>query len=306
MTTNNDVLAAPSTGQRIATLIVVIVPFLGLIAAIFTTWGYGVSWLELGLLVGMYTISGLGITVGYHRLFTHRAFETYAPVRFLFAAMGSSAIQGPVTKWAAIHRRHHEHSDSTDDPHSPHCHGTGVRAVLLGAWHAHVGWMLTTRLPNMGRYVKDLVGDRTVRVASDLFGVWVLLGLAIPTVIGGLVTGTWVGAGLGFLWGGLVRVFFVHHVTYSINSICHLWGARPFKSDDESRNNVICGMLAFGEGWHNNHHAFPSSARHGLRWWEFDSSYLVIRIMELLGLAWDVRRPSPNAMEAKLATGSQV
>ncbi len=304
MDKESDLVSIPrtSTSQRVATLLVVTLPFLGLIAAIVKTWGWGVTATELALFFGMYLISGLGITVGYHRLFTHRAFETSRPIRFLLAVFGSTAIQGPVNRWAAIHRQHHEYSDHTNDPHSPHLHGKGVRAVLAGAWHAHMGWMFKADPVHMDRYVQDLEADRTTKLASDLFCVWVLLGLLVPTVVGGLISGMWYGAWLGFLWGGLVRVFFVHHVTYSVNSICHLWGGRSFRSRDESRNNPICGVLAFGEGWHNNHHAFPSSARHGLRWWEFDSSYLVIRMLEFLRLARRVRLPSRAAMAAKRLT----
>lgn len=294
-----ELIFETTLSQRIATLIVVVVPFLGLITAIVMTWGWGITYTDLFLLIGMYAVSGLGITVGYHRLFTHRAFVTYWPIRLLLAACGSTAIQGPVMKWAAIHRRHHEHSDCDMDPHSPHGHGQGVGAVLRGAWHAHVGWMLTTNLPDMKRYVKDLQADRAVRIASSLFGLWVFLGLAVPAAIGGLVSGSWGGVWRGFLWGGLVRVFFVHHVTYSINSICHLWGTRDFESADESRNNLLFGIFGLGEGWHNNHHAFPSSARHGLRWWEFDASYLVIRLLEWVGLARRVRTPSAGAIQAK-------
>ena len=286
-------------GERVATLVVVVVPFLGLITAIITMWGWGITWTELLLLIGMYTISGLGITVGYHRLFTHRAFETPRPIKFLLAAFGGTAIQGPVMKWAAIHRRHHEHSDEVNDPHSPHAYGEGIRAVLLGAWHAHIGWMFKNNHPDLHRYVKDLHADKTVRIASNLSGLWVLLGLLIPAAIGGLISWSWTGMWLGLLWGGVVRVFFVHHITYSINSVCHLWGTKDFESRDESRNNLLFGIFAFGEGWHNNHHAFPSSARHGLRWWEFDASYLFIRMLELCGLATSVRTPSAGAMAAK-------
>lgn len=285
--------------QRVTTLLGVILPFLGLIAAITLLWGRGITWVELFLLIGMYVVAGLGVTVGFHRLFTHRAFNTFRPIKFLLAVLGSMAVQGPLLRWVAIHRRHHEHSDHEDDPHSPHHYGGGVRGVIKGFWHAHIGWIFKDDYPHLRRYVRDLDSDRLWHIVSRLFGVWVVLGLLIPTALGGLLTWSWTGALLGLLWGGLARIFVGHHITWSINSICHLWGYRPFEGDDESRNNAIFGVLAFGEGWHNNHHAFPSSARHGLRWWEVDMSYLVILAMRYLGLAWQVRLPTPQGLAAK-------
>jgi len=287
--------------QRLSTLLAVFVPFLGFLFAVYSFWGRGFTWIELSSLTVMYLATGLGITVGYHRLFTHRSFQAIAPVKFLLGVLGSMALQGPVLKWVAIHRRHHHHSDSHDDPHSPHVHGDGIKGLIVGFWHAHVGWMFTADHPSLHRYVRDLKADRLVAVVSNLFGVWVLLGLLIPAGFGFLFTGTWKGAFLGFVWGGLVRIFLVHHVTFSINSICHIWGRQPFQSDDHSRNNAICGVLALGEGWHNNHHAFPASARHGLYWWQFDLSYIVIRAMEMFGLASRVRVPGPDALRSKLA-----
>jgi stearoyl-CoA desaturase (delta-9 desaturase) len=175
-----------------------------------------------------------------------------------------------------------------------------VIGVLRGAWHAHVGWLFQPAAPGLSRYVGDLLADRLISRVSALFPLWVALGLVIPAALAGLITMSWTGALLGFIWGGLARVFIGHHVTWSINSVCHLWGTRPFRSHDESRNNAIFGILAMGEGWHNNHHAFPTSARHGLRWWEFDVSYLVIRVLEVCGLAWKVKVPTPAAIESKL------
>jgi len=288
-----------SRAQRTATLAVVLIPFLGLIAAISFLWGRGVTWVELSLLLGVYAASGLGVTVGFHRLFTHRSFETARPVKFLLAVLGSMSVEGPLLKWAAMHRRHHQHSDQVEDPHSPHGFGGGVRGVLAGLWHAHVGWMFAADPPNLSRYVPDLHSDKLLRNASRLFAAWAILGLLIPTVLGGFLTGTWMGAWLGFIWGGLVRIFLVHHMTWSINSVCHLWGRQPFRSRDQSRNNFFFGVMGFGEGWHNNHHAFPTSARHGLRWWELDLSYLVIRVLTLLGLAWRVRLPAVVAVAAQ-------
>lgn len=284
---------------RLLNLLGVVVPFAGLALAIGLLWGRGFSWVHLGLMLGMYVLTGLGLTVGYHRLFTHKSFETIWPIKALLVVLGSMAVEGPLLRWVAQHRQHHQHSDHDGDPHSPHTHGEGFVQMLKGAWHAHIGWFFEPDGPDLPRYVGDLRKDRLVRVMSSLFPLWVALGLVIPGVLGGLLTRTWTGALLGMIWGGLVRIFLIHHVTWSINSVCHLWGTRPFQSRDESRNNVIFGILGFGEGWHNNHHAFPTSARHGLRWWQIDTTYWVIRGMERLGLATQVRIPAPAVMAAK-------
>jgi stearoyl-CoA desaturase (delta-9 desaturase) len=282
-------------GVRLATLAAIIIPLLGAIAAPFLVWGWGFGWTDLGLLVGMYLLTTLGVTVGFHRLFVHRSFATYGWVRVILAACGSMAVQGSLFQWVGLHRRHHRFSDTPDDPHTPHHHGEGVAGLLRGLWHAHIGWFFDANPPDLDHYVKDLVASRALRVASALFPLWVVLGLVLPAALGGIITGSWRGAWTGMIWGGVVRVFLVHHVTWSVNSACHLWGLRPFRSDDMSRNNVVLGYLALGEGWHNTHHAFPTSARHGLRWWEADVSYWTIRALALLGLAWDLRLPSPEA-----------
>ncbi|RMF75494.1 MAG: acyl-CoA desaturase [Planctomycetota bacterium] len=284
--------------QQIGSLIAVLVPFLGVLFAAYECWGWGFTWTELSLLLVMYVATGLGVTVGYHRLFTHRSFETVRPVKIALAILGSMAVEGPLLRWVATHRRHHQHSDRPDDPHSPHHYGVGVRAILAGWWHAHMGWIFRPLAPGLDRYVRDLAQDRGLRRISQTFGVWVVVGLLAPAIAGGVIAGTWWGVLLGFLWGGLVRVFVVHHVTWSINSVCHLWGSRPYATRDRSRNNLLFGVLGFGEGWHNNHHAFPTSARHGLRWWQFDTSYLFIRLLESLGLAWRVRVPAETRRSA--------
>ena len=205
------------------------------------------------------------------------------------------AVEGSLFHWVALHRRHHQHSDRPGDPHSPHLHGEGIRGLLRGLWHAHLGWIFQPDPPDLDRYFKDLQQSRLLRVVSALFPVWVALGLLLPGVLGGVITGTWGGVWTGLIWGGLVRVFLVHHVTWSVNSVCHLWGFQPYQSADESRNNFLFGVLAMGEGFHNTHHAFPTSARHGLRWWQPDVSYYVIRVLSWLGLAWDVKVPSKEA-----------
>jgi stearoyl-CoA desaturase (delta-9 desaturase) len=297
--TQEDVLEALPPTVRVVNLLAVVFPFAGLVVAIVCLWGYGFDWVHLGLLLGMYALSILGVTIGFHRLFTHRAFEAIRPVQVVLAVLGSMSVEGPLLKWVAVHRRHHQHSDRHDDPHSPHLHGGGMVGLFKGLWHAHIGWLFQPDSPELPRYIPDLQSDGLLRRISKLFVLWVGVGLVLPAVLGGLLTWTWTGALLGFIWGGLTRVFLVHHVTWSINSVCHLWGSQPFKSRDHSRNNFLFGVLGMGEGWHNNHHAFPTSARHGLRWWQIDISYWIIRGMALLGLVWKIRLPDAPAMVAK-------
>lgn len=293
----------------IANLLAVLLPFVGLVAACILLWGYGITWVELGLLIGMYVITTIGITVGFHRLFTHRSFETSRVMQSIMAVLGSMAVQGSLLKWVALHRRHHQHSDDVNDPHSPHHSGRGFLGIIKGFWHAHIGWIFAPDPGNLYNYVKDLDKSKLIRVMSGLFPLWVVIGLLLPAILGGIISGSWMGVLLGFLWGGLIRVMLVHHVTWSINSICHLWGGKPYKSHDESRNNPIMGILALGEGWHNNHHAFPTSAKHGLRWWQIDFSYWVIRVMSWFRLVWKVRVPDKkdlNPQPEPEATPSQV
>lgn len=284
---------------RVIMLITVMLPFLGLIAAMILLWHVAFSWVYLALLIGMYALTAMGVTIGFHRLFTHRSFQTPRWVSFVLGVCGSMAVQGPVLMWTAVHRQHHQHSDDEGDPHSPHLHGETVIGALRGFLHAHMGWMFADEAQDFDRYIPDLKRDRVLRVVDRLFPLWVALGLVLPAALGGLLTWSWTGVLLGFIWGGLVRVFIGHHITWSINSVCHIWGSRPFRSNDESRNNVLFGFLAFGEGWHNNHHAFPTSARHGLRWWQFDMSYEIIRVMSWLGLARAIRVPTAERMAAK-------
>lgn len=283
-------------------LLVIVLPLVGLLVGIALLWGPGFGWLHLTLLLSMYLLSGLGVTVGYHRLFTHRAFETIWPVKWLLGILGSMAVEGPLFKWVATHRLHHQHSDTAGDPHSPHAYGAGLLAALRGLWHAHIGWMFQADPPDLPRYIGDLARDRHLRAISRLFPLWAVLGLLMPALLAGLLTASWYGALLGFIWGGLARLFFIHHMTFSINSICHVWGSRPFRTADQSRNNLFFGLIGMGEGWHNNHHAFPTSARHGLMWWQIDLSYLVIRGLALLRLAWNVRLPGGETIERRLTS----
>jgi stearoyl-CoA desaturase (Delta-9 desaturase) len=289
-------------GARLITLAAILIPLAGVVLAAFYLWGWGFHGVDLGLLLGMYVLTSLGITVGFHRLFVHRSFETYTWVKFVWAVLGSMALEGSLFQWVATHRRHHQHSDTPDDPHTPHHHGRGLWGFLRGFWHAHIGWFFDANPPGMDRYIKDLQTSPTLRVASALFPLWIVLGLAIPAALGGIITQSWAGVWSGLIWGGLVRIFLVHHLTWSVNSACHLWGMRPYRSEDESRNNVFFGIFGMGEGWHNTHHAFPTSARHGLRWWQIDVSYWVIRAMRLLGLAWNIKLPSKEAQQNERRT----
>jgi len=286
-----------SRTEKLANLAGVVVPFAGVLLAVVLLWQQWVDGVDLAIFAVMYLVTALGITVGFHRLFTHRSFETGPVVQFILSVLGSMAVQGPLLDWVAQHRRHHQHSDEPGDPHSPHHHGGGVLGLLRGLWHAHLGWIFDPAPPDLMRYVKDLQQSGMLWTVSSLFPVWVAVGFLVPAVLGGLLTGSWLGVWTGLVWGGLVRVFLVHHVTWSVNSVCHLWGFRPFRSSDQSRDNFVFGVLALGEGFHNAHHAFPTSARHGLRWWQPDVSYYVIRLLALVGLAWNVRLPTEQAQE---------
>jgi stearoyl-CoA desaturase (Delta-9 desaturase) len=295
-----ELAGEPLARATLPALIGSLVPFLGLIAASILFWDTRFSWLNLGMLLGGYLLTATGITVGYHRLFTHKSFKTNRVIAAALGILGSMAVEGPILQWVATHRCHHQYTDRPDDPHSPNLHGPGIVSWLKGMYHAHFGWFFTAGLSKaqLERYVPDLADPLICRI-SNLFGLWAALGVLLPAAVGFIVTGTWLGALMGFIWGGLLRVFFVHHVTWSVNSVCHLWGAQPFNTHDYSRNNPIFGVLALGEGWHNTHHAFPTSARHGLEWWQVDLSYQLIRILALLGLASDIKLPSAERVAAK-------
>lgn len=281
----------------------VVLPFAATILAIALFWNELVTAADLVILAVMYLATALGITVGYHRLLTHRSFQTYPAVRYLLAALGEMAVQGSVIAWVADHRKHHAHTDVEGDPHSPHVgHGSGIRGVLRGLWHAHTGWLLVSHgRADWRRFAPDLCDDPGMRRLTGLFPWLVLAGLLIPAAAGFAVTGTASGAALGFLWGGLVRVFFVHHVTWSVNSVCHFFGTRRFDTDDRSTNVFWLALPSLGESWHHNHHAFPRSATHGLRWYEIDPSSLVIRGLARVGLAWNVVDITPERQRERLA-----
>jgi stearoyl-CoA desaturase (delta-9 desaturase) len=289
------------TSERIVRVLVVGLPVAALVAAGWLAWGGALHWQDLAVLAVTYTLSGIGITVGFHRLFTHRSFKTTRSVRITLAVLGSAAVEGPVTEWVATHRMHHQFSDRPGDPHSPHVHeGTGWRAALHGLAHAHLGWMFRGKdQANPRRYAKDLLADRDLRFVARTFPLWVVAGMAFAFGLGFVLTGSIVGGLTALLWGGPIRILLLHHATFSINSLCHFFGRRAFATGDESRNLAWLAPIAFGEAWHNNHHAFPTSARHGLGRGQVDPGAWCISGLERLHLAWDVVRISPSHQEAK-------
>jgi stearoyl-CoA desaturase (delta-9 desaturase) len=293
---------AHETRDRIITALVTVVPFVGLLGACWLLWSQILGWNDVFVFAILYLTTGMGVTVGFHRHFTHRAFKTTPAIRAGLAILGSAAIEGPVISWVADHRKHHTFSDRPGDPHSPHVdHGHGWGGAFKGLLHAHVGWLfIHTNRGRKTRYARDLLADPTIRWIDRTFLVWAIAGLAAAFLLGWLFGGTLRDGMTGLLWGGLVRILVLHHVTYSINSLCHFFGRRRFDTKDESRNLAWLSLLSFGEAWHNNHHAFPTSARHGLRWWELDLSSLFIALLERLGLAWDVVRVPPERQATKL------
>ncbi len=292
--------------ERVANLAGVVIPFVGVIAAVGLLWDRAVDGVDLGLLGVMYLFTAAGVTVGYHRLLTHHAFQTYPWLERALAVVGSLSVQGSVMDWVADHRKHHAHADKEGDPHSPHVgHGNGLR----GLWHAHTGWLLETQgQADWKRYAAELYEDHAMRRIGRRFPLLVLLSLALPTVAGFILHGFTLGGALrGFIWAGLVRIFLVHHVTWSVNSICHFFGSRRFDTADRSTNVAWLSVPSLGESWHHNHHAFPRSAYHGLRWWEIDPSGLLISTLERLGLAWNVVRipPERQLQKATVPTAAQ-
>src|SRR5215211_5767073 len=290
--------------ERNINLIAVFGPFVALAAIAPLAWHTDLlNWSDIAIFAVMYVVSGLGITVGYHRLLTHRAFQTHKWLEYAFAIVGGLAVQGRVIDWVADHRKHHAHTDEDGDPHSPHAgQGAGIRGALRGLYHAHVGWLFSEQgRARPDKYARDLFEDPGMRRIHRSFLWLVLATFAIPFALGLAVTQSLHGALTALLWGGLVRVSMLHHVTWSINSVCHFFGTRRFATDDHSTNVFWLALPSFGESWHHNHHAFPRSAFHGLRPWEIDLSALVIGAMEKVGLAWNVVRISPERQAAKEA-----
>jgi stearoyl-CoA desaturase (Delta-9 desaturase) len=288
--------------ERNANLVAVLVPFAAFAAAVVLLWNDLVGPTDLIVFAVMYLLTGFGVTIGYHRLLTHRAFDAPRPVRYTLAMLGQMAVQGSVIDWVADHRKHHAFADEEGDPHSPHGHGGGVRGALHGLFHAHMGWLfLTQGSAQKRRYARDLLDDPGMRRISKAFLPTVALGLALPFALGLALTGRVSGGLTALLWGGFVRVFLLHHVTWSINSVCHFFGRRRFAVDDHSTNVFWLALPSLGESWHHNHHAFPRSAHHGMRWWEVDVSGLIILAMKRLGLARDVVTVSRERQAERIA-----
>jgi stearoyl-CoA desaturase (delta-9 desaturase) len=281
---------------HVAVYAFVIIPFLALLAAVPIAWGWGLAWLDVILAAVFFVVTCLGATVGFHRYFTHGAFKARRALRIGLAVVGSMAVQGPILHWVADHRRHHAFSDQAGDPHSPWLFGTSPAALVRGFWHAHLGWVLERDLTNQERFAPDLLADRDIRLVHRLFGPLTIVTLALPAVLGGLISWSWQGAVTAFFWAGLVRVTALHHVTWSVNSVCHMIGERPFAARDRSANFWPLAILSMGESWHNLHHADPTCARHGVLRGQIDISARTIWIFEKLGWAWDVRWPTPQRL----------
>jgi len=287
--------------EQVALALFIAVPLAAVLASGFVLWGNGLSWVDLTLAVVFYAVSGHGITIGFHRYLTHGSFKANRPLRTALAVAGSLAIEGPPTRWVADHRRHHAFSDEEGDPHSPWRYGSSFRGLTRGLWHAHVGWLFDVEQTDQKRFAPDLLADKDIARVNRLFPLWVAVSMLLPAVLGGLLTWSWTGALTAFFWASLVRVALLHHVTWSINSICHTWGTRPFVTKDRAVNVWWLAVLSMGESWHNLHHADPTCARHGVDKGQLDSSARVIRWFERLGWARDVRWPKPERLAARRA-----
>lgn len=290
-----------SLQEKIPIISSVIIPFLALIVGvIMIQWGWGITWLEVNCFLSLSFITILGITAGFHRHFTHGSFETTEWMKLLLGISGSMALQGRVVRWVLVHLNHHRFSDEEGDDHSPHLYGKGFSNFLKGFWHSHVAW-LWRALPPSEDKLPERLKSPVVTFIDKWFGLWVIIGLLLPGLIGYLITSSWKSTFLCFLWGGVIRIFFVHHVTWCTNSICHIFGTKDFKTTDQSRNVWWLAIFSLGESWHNGHHAKASSARHGLLPGQIDLTYCFIKLLEKLGLAWDVRVPSQESIRTALA-----
>lgn len=293
---DNPALARIQQRTALATLLI---PALGAAMACYWLFTRGISGVSLTVLVALYLLTTAGLTVGFHRLFTHKSFKPRASVKAVLAVLGMMAAQGPVLFWVASHRRHHAFSDTPEDCHSPCTHGTGIWGALKGLLHAHFGWMLKAEVTNVTQFAPDILRDHLVMKLNRHYLAWVFLGMAIPAAIGAISPGGWAGALEGLLFGGLFRIFFVHQITWGLNSLNHVFGRRRYHSNDNSRNIGWLALITMGEGWHNNHHAYPSAARFGHQWWELDLGYSVIRLLQRLGLCTEVCLPDPTAIAKK-------
>jgi stearoyl-CoA desaturase (Delta-9 desaturase) len=286
--------------QMVLVKVFAVVPLLAVVAAVPVAWGWGLGWVDIGLAVFFYALTCLGVTIGFHRYFTHGAFKARRGLRIALAVVGSLAMQGPVINWVADHRRHHAYADKEGDPHSPWLFGTSAAALAKGFWHAHMGWMFQRERTNAQRFAPDLLADKDIRRIDRLFPVLTAVTLLAPAVLGGVITVSWWGALTAFFWASLVRVAVLHHVTWSVNSICHLIGERPFESRDKAANFWPLAIASMGESWHNSHHADPTCARHGVQRGQIDISARVIWAFEKLGWATHVRWPRPERLARKL------
>jgi len=280
-------------------LVTILIPAIGSLLAIGLLWFSEINRIEIFLLITMYGLTLMGITVGFHRYFAHSSFETNSLIKIILAILGSMAAQGPVIQWVSNHRRHHQYSDRKGDVHSPHIQRQQKLTHWKGLWHAHIGWMLKGEISNSALFARDLLQDPTITKINQLYLLWVTIGIAIPTLLGGVLSTNWIGAFQGFLWGGMLRIFLAHHATWSINSFTHLYGQRHFSTSEQSTNNIWLAIPTLGEAWHNNHHAFANSAKFGFKWWQVDLGYWVIRLLEAIGLAWNVKIPTAAMIEAK-------
>lgn len=278
--------------EQVALTLFVVLPFVAVLLSGLLLWGHGITGTDVWIAVGMLAVAGHGITIGFHRYFTHGSFKAKRPLKVALAIAGSLAIEGPVIRWVADHRRHHAYSDKPGDPHSPHLYGEGAGALLKGLWHSHVGWLFDPEQSSMEKYAPDLLADDDLVAIHRLFPWLVAVSLVLPALLGLVVSGSLAGMLTAFFWGGLVRVFVLHHVTWSINSICHTFGNRPFKTRDKSTNFWPLAVISMGESWHNLHHADPTAARHGVERGQLDSSARLIWVFEKLGWAYDVRWPT--------------
>jgi len=288
--------------EQVGVVLFVTTPLLAVAAAVPFAWGWGLGWSDVVIGAVFFVLTGLGVTVGYHRFFTHGAFKATRWLKVVLAVAGGMSLQGSVTEWVADHRRHHAFSDKEGDPHSPWLFGTGPIAVAKGFWHSHMGWLFDRDRTNAERFAPDLLADADLRRVDRLFPVLTVVSLLLPAAIGGLVTWSWQGALTAFFWAGIIRVALLHHTTWSVNSICHMIGERPFKSRDRAANFWPMALISFGESWHNSHHADPTSARHGVLRGQLDISARLIWFFEKLGWAWDVRWPTPARIAKLRAT----
>lgn len=290
--------------EQVLTLVYVVLPFLALLAAVPFAWGWGLTWLDIAIGLVMYVVTGLGVTVGYHRYFTHGSFKAKRPLRIGLAIAGSLSIEGDVIFWVAEHRRHHKYADQEGDPHSPWRFGEDWKALTKGLVYAHIGWFFSSERTSRQRFAPDLIADNAIRRISRTFVVWAAVSLLLPPLIGGLATMSWQGALSAFFWASLVRLALLHHVTWSINSVCHTFGVEHFEVRDKSRNVWWLAVLSFGESWHNLHHADPTCARHGALKGQVDPSARIIWLFEKLGWVYDVRWPNPERLAARRVGGS--